>query len=40
MSLARCKTQVGNKKNGVVLIPFTECLWDDTYVLHFSAKSL
>jgi hypothetical protein len=23
-----------------VLIPFTECLWDDTYVLPFSAKSL
>jgi hypothetical protein len=37
---ARCKTQVVGKKNSVVLIPFTECLWDDTYVLPFSAQSL
>jgi hypothetical protein len=24
----------------VVLIPFTECLWDDTGVLPFNAQSL
>jgi hypothetical protein len=31
---------VEGQKNGVVLIPFTECLWDDTCVLPFSTKSL
>jgi hypothetical protein len=28
------------QKNGVVLIPFTECYWDDTCALDFSAKLL
>jgi hypothetical protein len=31
-----CKTQVGDLKNGVVLIPFTKCLWDDTCLPNFT----
>jgi hypothetical protein len=27
-SSAWCKTQIGDLKDGVVLIPLTECLWD------------
>jgi hypothetical protein len=39
---ARCKTQVGDLKDGVVLIPFTKCLWDDTCLpnCRFSTKPI
>jgi hypothetical protein len=33
------KTLYGDLKDGVVMIPFIDCLWDDTCFLHFKFGS-
>jgi hypothetical protein len=35
IGLVRSKSLHGDLKDGVVMIPFTDFLWDDTCFLHF-----
>jgi hypothetical protein len=36
ISSTRCKTHMGDLKDGAVMIPFTKCSWDDKCLPNFS----